>query len=342
MEGRNWCFTLNNYTSEDEDLLKSFFNEYCRYMVYGKEIGSKEHTPHLQGYIQLKKKLRMLSLKKKIGINTIHLELQRAKNNEDARNYCLKDGDIIEYGEFTKQGSRKIQKDILYDQIYNSESWEDVVKLIQSKPSYLNYAKEVWEIKQKNEENKIIPFLGKFYPWQQWLFDMIQQRNDRDIYIICDPAGGKGKSYFCGVMEDSFGALCVQPQKANDIRYLYNGEEIVLFDIPRTNDYGFNYNGVIEEIKNGRVKSAKYKGKKIRVFNPVFVGIFTNSRYGEEIANKFSQDRIVLVYFMSDIEEVKSDEDMIDDYSRFKKYRHIIIDDKNKEELITRQLNDYV
>lgn len=73
-------------------------------------------------------------------------------------------------------------------------------------------------------------------------------------------------------MEDSFGALCVQPQKANDIRYLYNGEEIVLFDIPRTNDYGFNYNGVIEEIKNGRVKSAKYKGKKIRVFNPVFVG----------------------------------------------------------------------
>ena len=45
MEGRNWCFTLNNYTSEDEDLLKSFFNEYCRYMVYGREVGTKEHTP---------------------------------------------------------------------------------------------------------------------------------------------------------------------------------------------------------------------------------------------------------------------------------------------------------
>lgn len=65
-------------------------------MVYGREVGTKEHTPHLQGYIQLKKRLRMLSLKKKLGINTIHLEKQRAKNSEDARNYCLKDGDIEE------------------------------------------------------------------------------------------------------------------------------------------------------------------------------------------------------------------------------------------------------
>ena len=140
MEGRNWCFTLNNYTSEDEDLLKSFFNEYCRYMVYGKEIGSKEHTPHLQGYIQLKKKLRMLSLKKKIGINTIHLELQRAKNNEDAKNYCLKDGDIVEYGEFLKFGSPKAKKDNLRQQIINCESWNDVLDLIVSTPRYLNYA----------------------------------------------------------------------------------------------------------------------------------------------------------------------------------------------------------
>lgn len=338
MEGCNWCFTLNNYTSEDEDLLKSFFNEYCRYMVYGKEIGSKEHTPHLQGYIQLKKKLRMLSLKKKIGINTIHLELQRAKNSEDARNYCLKDGDIVEYGEFLKFGSPKAKKDNLRQQIINCESWNDVLKLIQTKPGYLNYAKEVWKIKQYEENKKLVPFLGKFYPWQQWLFDMTQQRNDRDIYIICDPAGGKGKSYFCGVMEDSFGALCIQPQKANDIRYLYNGEEIVLFDIPRNNKY--NCYGVIEEIKDGYVVSGKYEGKIIRQKNPVFVGIFTNSRYGEEIANKYSQHKIVLVYFKSDIEEVKSDEDMIDDYKRSIKYRHVIIDDNNKEELIICNMTD--
>ena len=334
MEGRNWCFTLNNYTSEHEDLLKSFFNEYCRYMVYGKEIGSKEHTPHLQGYIQLKKKLRMLSLKKKLGINTIHLELQRAKNSEDARNYCLKDGDIVEYGEFLKGGSPKAKKDNLRQQIFDCDTWEDVLKLIQSRPGYLNYAKEVWKLRKP----KLIPFTGKFFPWQQWIFDMIQQRNDRDIYIICDPIGGKGKSYFCGVMEDSFGALCLYPQKANDLRYLYNGEEIVLFDVPRNNRY--NYYGVVEEIKNGYVVSGKYEGKIIRQKNPVFVGIFTNSIYGTEIAKKFSADRIVLLYFKSDIEEVKNDEDMLDDYKRSIKYRHVIIDDNNKEELIICNMTD--
>lgn len=195
-------------------------------------------------------------------------------------------------------------------------------------------------LNKKNEENKLIPFLGKFFPWQQWIFDMIQQRNDRDIYIICDPVGGKGKSYFCKVMQDSFGALCLYPQKANDIRYIYNGEEIVLFDIPRTNDYGFTYNGVIEEIKNGLVRSAKYKGKEVIVDNPVFVGIFTNSVYDDEIAKKYSQHKIVLVYFKSDIDKVKENEDMIDNYKRSIKYRHVIIDDNNKEELIICNMTD--
>lgn len=62
--------------------------------------------------------------------------------------------------------------------------------------------------------------------------------------------------------------------------------------------------------------------------------------YGKEIANKFSQDRIVLVYFMSDIDKVKENEDMIDNYKRSIKYRHVIIDDNNKEELIICNMTD--
>lgn len=333
MQARNWCFTLNNYTSEHEDLLKSFFNEYCRYMVYGKEIGSKEHTPHLQGYIQLNKKLTMLSLKKKLGINIIHLEKQRAKNSEDARKYCLKDGDIVEYGEFLKEGSPKAKKESLKQQILDADTWEEVMDLIETRPGYLNYAKEVWKIRKP----KLVPFTGKFYPWQQWLFDMIQQRNHRDIYIICDPKGNKGKSYFCLIMRDSFGAIVLRPQKVTDVRYLYNGEEIVLFDMPRNGDYEFYINGVVEEIKDGYVVSGKYEGKIIRQKNPVFVGIFTNSRYGDEIAKKFSADRIVLLYFKSDIDNVGNEDDL-ELYYCSSDYRRFIVDDSNKEELIINQI----
>jgi len=49
---RNWCFTLNNYTEDEE---QSFVDleghKQIRYFIVGKEVGEEEHTPHLQGFI---------------------------------------------------------------------------------------------------------------------------------------------------------------------------------------------------------------------------------------------------------------------------------------------------
>jgi len=46
---RAWCFTLNNYTEEERDALRSLK---CKYIVFGYERG-EEGTPHLQGYVHL-------------------------------------------------------------------------------------------------------------------------------------------------------------------------------------------------------------------------------------------------------------------------------------------------
>ena len=47
---RGWCFTLNNYTPEDEERIKTTVVPHVRYLIYGYEV-SKTGTPHLQGFV---------------------------------------------------------------------------------------------------------------------------------------------------------------------------------------------------------------------------------------------------------------------------------------------------
>lgn len=102
----NFCFTLNNYTLEEElDLLCTTLP--VTYIVYGYEVG-QEGTPHLQGYCELNHKMRLSTIKKLgIGFKRLHIEGRRGKQSE-AIKYCKKDGDWIEYGEPKKliQGQR--------------------------------------------------------------------------------------------------------------------------------------------------------------------------------------------------------------------------------------------
>lgn len=55
-----WCFTHNNYNDKDIDMYSSTIREYCKVGFFSKEIGDSG-TPHLQGYIEFKKKDRPLS-----------------------------------------------------------------------------------------------------------------------------------------------------------------------------------------------------------------------------------------------------------------------------------------
>lgn len=88
----NWCFTVNNWTEDDEDAIRGLA---ARYVVYGKEVG-ESGTPHLQGYMCFKSQRTLQSLKKKVP--RAHWEVRRGTHVQ-ARDYCMKDGQFIEYGE---------------------------------------------------------------------------------------------------------------------------------------------------------------------------------------------------------------------------------------------------
>lgn len=59
---RYWCFTLNNYENRDIDHLDHLLQKECEWFIFQEEVG-ENGTPHLQGTLCLKVRLRLTSLK---------------------------------------------------------------------------------------------------------------------------------------------------------------------------------------------------------------------------------------------------------------------------------------
>lgn len=82
---------MNNPGPEDAGCLNNLGYQYC---IAGKEVG-ESGTPHLQGYAYFKTLKSLKTLKKKLP--RAHWEIRRG-THEQAREYCMKDGDYHEDG----------------------------------------------------------------------------------------------------------------------------------------------------------------------------------------------------------------------------------------------------
>jgi len=100
---RNYCFTYNNYPDNLDDF-NLRLTEHCTYAIYGKEVAPTTLTPHLQGYLQLKKKERRIGVSKKFP----GLHLIVAKGGFEAnREYCSKGGIVFTVGTPSVAGKRE-------------------------------------------------------------------------------------------------------------------------------------------------------------------------------------------------------------------------------------------
>lgn len=126
---RNRCytFTLNNPSITKDELLDKI-KDYAKvmYCIIGFEVGSKEHTPHLQGYVRFMNSVAFDSLRKNVFDEKAHLEVAR---NDDKTNklYCSKDNDYVEYGSINDYNDNKLDATII-DDIINDLPYVEIIK----------------------------------------------------------------------------------------------------------------------------------------------------------------------------------------------------------------------
>lgn len=131
MSGRSWCYTLNNYSFEEQIMIEGIP---CRYHVFGYEVG-ENGTPHIQGYIEFNKVMRLSAVKKLI--ERAHWEGRRGTRDE-ASNYCKKDGEFIEVGDYNA-GGQGTRNDL-----------RGLVNLVREGHNMLNIIEEIPEVAARN------------------------------------------------------------------------------------------------------------------------------------------------------------------------------------------------
>lgn len=124
------CFTLHNYTKTNRNEIKNC-NLYD-YLIMGEELGKEGKTPHIQGYMELKTQLCLNTIKKRIGIRTLHIE-KRYGTQKQAIEYCKKEGKWREFGTPKQQGKRT---DILkYREMIKKKTMREILNIEDEVPN---------------------------------------------------------------------------------------------------------------------------------------------------------------------------------------------------------------
>lgn len=282
---KHWCFTMNNYTPANLDLLSSPI-EGVDYMVFGKEIGASG-TPHLQGTVCFQSRKRRAQVTAILG--QAHYTVTR--HLTQSIEYCKKDGDITEWGTPPNTGGKDEKRSDLEE--FKASVKEGVLSLKELRELHSNvcamFPRFVSEyIKDQQKEVKVPCF--PLRPWQAELCQTLNLPPDsRKIIFIVDIEGNKGKSWFARYYQDHHeNVQIIVPGKKADMAYVVNTTtRVFFFDCPRSKQGDFIQYDFLEEVKNGFIFSGKYEST-IKKFDVPHIVVMMNEMPDEM---KLSRDR---------------------------------------------------
>lgn len=292
---KRWCFTLNNYTAEEEASCLEFFREHCTYGVYGREVG-ESGTPHLQGFVILHRQQRLSFLRRRLS-NRAHFEGSRGTSVE-AANYCKKDGDFIESGTVPTvgQGRRSDLAALIEwgdDFISSHGRAPTSPELAREQPQHYIRHRRVLECLRHRAPPPTLR-QGEPNEWQSSLRDALEEEaDDRTIRFIVGENGGEGKSWFqqwYWTNHDDVQVLGIG--KRDDLAYSVDEtKRVFLVNVPRNQMQYLQYS-ILEMIKDRMVYSPKYQSRTKVWTTNVHIVVFSNE-YPD--MNALSGDRYVII-----------------------------------------------
>lgn len=293
---KRWVFTLNNYTTEEyQKVIDTLTVLKPTYAIVAKETG-ENGTPHLQGFVSLTKRIRMMPLKTLISPRC-HLE-PALGTDMDNQTYCSKqDESPWQLGEprtsVSEKGGNSRNAVNVVREILNGKSIEDIFSDSDLAPALIVHNKNIKtvisDIKQERETKKLkLEFENvQLRPFQKMCMDILNGPVcNRSVYWFWDHQGNTGKTWFSKYLVAMHDAIRLENGKSADLKYAYTGQRIVIFDFSRSTMDRINYEA-IEAIKNGLVFSGKYESTA-KIHSIPHVLCFANC---EPELQKLSMDR---------------------------------------------------
>ena len=285
MKLRRWAFTLNNPTESEIQRLKTYLTtDVCVYAIVGKEQG-EQYTIHLQGFVHFKKQLLFNSAKLRISARA---DLEGARGNDiQNKAYCEKEHCvIIEVGNpNASYTNNNTNMNVAYDIAQKMADGECIATICEDQSLckvYTRHFKAIERIThsivQKTNRQYIMDNGkdNKRKVWQQKVIKLIlREPHERTINWFYEEIGNTGKTFLTRyIMSAHPSCICFENAKSADLKYAYNGESIVLFDLSRSSEHIFNYEA-LESLKNWRMFSPKYESAS-KVYRIPHVVVFAN------------------------------------------------------------------
>lgn len=257
------CFTLNNFTEEEECLIRDFSKQdYVQYMIVGSELAPNTGTKHLQGFVHLKQSFLKakdgnVSKWKSLcpGLQRAHLESAFGTDSH-SKTYCSKESVLIEVGTVEDNPQS------IWATLVRCKTMEEARDLCPE--SYLKFHSQLKSITALNQEcPDIAPRLLK--DWQISVINRLMKQDPRQVLFVVDEVGNAGKSELTKFLLCRFNAFVSTGGKVCDLMHIHSKKkyEYAVFDMARCNNPDFYPWGFIEMLKNGWYQTTKYDGQTV-------------------------------------------------------------------------------
>jgi hypothetical protein len=224
-----WCFTYNNYSETDILLIKTRLLEICKRFIFEREIG-ESGTPHLQGFIELKKAMRWTEFNLP---DKIHWE--KCNNAEASILYCQKDyqagisKDIYFSGLMVKRPlklinpNRKYQIEIL--DIIKNEPDERKIYWFFEKIGNVGKSQFTKYLVSKN--NAIFIDEGKKTDLMNTCLSKYNEGHDMNLFVLDIPRGNKNNCSYKSI--ESIKCGLIYSPKYEGGQAIFNSPHIIIF-----------------------------------------------------------------------------------------------------------------